>query len=348
MMNPQDELSDGFIQTVLGPQQANAGGAFLVHEHLLGDVTPPGAFPPGTPQVEINLENVWDVRYQWCGHYGNQILNDVELLTNEMKILKKDGGCCVVEQTSRGLRPDPEGLAQISRDSGIWIVAGTGFYTAEFAGRELAALDQQDISFRIYSDLKHGIDDTFIRAGFIGEIGLSTPPHPDEIKALKGAADAQGKTGAGMCIHPPRDAKLLPQLLEIISKSGGMVKKTAVAHLERTMPSMEAYLELARTGCFLELDFFGLESGYYPFATVDLPNDAGRLTIIRTLIDHGHLGQILVSHDICHKSRLRRFGGEGYGHIFRNIVPMMRARGFQPEEIKAILTENPQNLLAIH
>jgi len=29
------------------------------------------------------------------------------------------------------------------------------------------------------------------------------------------------------------------------------------------------------------LDFFGLESGFYPFEPVDMPNDAGRLAIIR-------------------------------------------------------------------
>jgi len=104
---------------------------------------------------------------------------------------------------------------------------------------------------------------------------------------------------------------------------------------------------LAQTGCFLELDFFGLESGFYPFAPCDLPNDAGRLAIIRALIDRGHLGQILISQDICHLARLRRYGGEGYGHIFRNVIPMMRARDFRQEEIDTILVENPRRFLTM-
>jgi phosphotriesterase-related protein len=297
--------------------------------------------------VEITLENVWDIRYQWCGHYGNQILDDPELMTAELKSLKKDGGNCLVEQTSRGLKPDPERLAKISRDSNVSVVAGTGFYTIEFAGGPLAALSQKQIGRHLFTDLRRGMGNTDIRAGFIGEMGLSTPPHPDEIKALKAAARTQNQTGVGVCIHPPRDPEAPCRMVALIKDNGGQVEKTAIAHLERTLPTVSDYLALAQTGCFLELDFFGLESGFYPFATVDLPNDAGRLAIIRALIDRGHLNQLLISQDICHLVRLRRFGGEGYGHIFRNVVPMMRARGFTREEIDTILIYNPRRFLAI-
>ncbi len=337
----------GTIQTVLGTVPAMEIGPFLIHEHLIAELTPKGVFPSDAPRVAITLENIWDIRYQWCGHYGNQILDDPELMAAEMKILKKDGGNCLVEQTTRGLKPNPIDLAKISCQSNVSIVAGTGFYTVEFAGKQLSELTKNEISNLLYTDLLHGMDETDIRAGFIGEMGLSTPAHPNEIKALMAAAHTQSETGVGMCIHPPREHDAPLRIMSLIKENGGLTTKTAIAHLERTLPSVDDYLALAQTGCFLELDFFGLESGFYPFATVDLPNDAGRLAIIRALIDHGHLEQILVSQDICHLSRLRRYGGEGYGHIFRNIVPMMRARGFGQKEIDAILTENPRRFLAI-
>jgi phosphotriesterase-related protein len=176
-------------------------------------------------------------------------------------------------------------LARISRESNVSVVVGTGFYTVEFAGGPLADLSQEQIGRRLFTDLRRGIGNTDIRAGFIGEMGLSTPPHPDEIKALKAAARTQNDTGAGVCIHPPRDPEALCRMVALIKDNGGQVEKTAIAHLERTLPTVEDYLELAQTGCFLELDFFGLESGFYPFAPCDLPNDAGRLAIIRALID---------------------------------------------------------------
>ncbi|WP_157683644.1 phosphotriesterase family protein [Microlunatus soli] len=45
------------------------------------------------------------------------------------------------------------------------------------------------------------------------------------------------------------------------------------------------------------------------------------------LIERGHLDQILISQDICHKTNLRRCGGEGYTHILRHVVPLMRRKG---------------------
>lgn len=340
-------ISAGSIQTVLGPISADQLGSTLIHEHLMADLTPPGRFPLGTPRVEITLQNVWDVRYMWCEHYGNQILDDRELMVTELTMFRAEGGICVVDQTSRGLKPDPVGLAYLSRQSGVSIIAGTGFYTMEFCGNRLADLNSKDICDILVADLDVGFADTGIQAGFIGEMGLSTPAHPDEMKALAAACVAQAQTGAGLCVHPPRDSTSPKRIIDWIDSNGGLIEKTAIAHLERTFPKVEYYLNLAQTGCFLELDFFGLESGFYPFAEIDMPNDAGRLSILRSLIDSGHLEQILISQDICHLARLRRYGGEGYGHIFRNIVPMMQTRGFTEEEIDTILSKNPRRFLLL-
>jgi phosphotriesterase-related protein len=97
----------------------------------------------------------------------------------------------------------------------------------------------------------------------------------------------------------------------------------------------------------LEWDLFGQESSYYRLADIDMPNDAVRLRAIRGLIDRGHLAQVLISHDICYRSRLVRWGGHGYGHIFANVVPMMRRRGFAEAEIQSILVDNPRRLLTL-
>jgi phosphotriesterase-related protein len=76
-----------------------------------------------------------------------------------------------------------------------------------------------------------------------------------------------------------------------------------------------------------------------------MPNDATRLRLIRALIDKGHLDRVVISHDICYRTRLASFGGHGYGHIFRNVVPMMNKRGYSAGEIDAILVRNPRRLL---
>ena len=54
----------------------------------------------------------------------------------------------------------------------------------------------------------------------------------------------------------------------------------------------------------------------------------------------------MISQDICTKVRQVQFGGHGYGHIFANVLPLMRRKGFTPAEIDAIVVHNPARLLA--
>ena len=105
-------------------------------------------------------------------------------------------------------------------------------------------------------------------------------------------------------------------------------------------------MRLADTGATIEFDLFGIEQSYYPLnEAIDMPNDATRLKLIRALIERGHLPRVVVSHDICTLTRLARYGGHGFGHIYENVVPMMRRRGFSETEIDTILVQNPKRLL---
>ena len=144
------------IQTVLGPVPARRIGPTLIHEHLLADITPTNLFPPDEERIEITLQNVWDIRYQWCAHYGNQILDDKSVIIGELLAFLSDGGSCIVEQTSRGLKPDPRGLAELSMKSGVHIVAGTGFYTFEYNKEQMTGLSFDDMCEMLTNDLRSG------------------------------------------------------------------------------------------------------------------------------------------------------------------------------------------------
>ena len=95
-----------------------------------------------------------------------------------------------------------------------------------------------------------------------------------------------------------------------------------------------------------EWDFFGIELSYYPFADIDLPNDGQRLNLIKRLVDRGYSDRVLISQDICTKSRLVHYGGHGYGHLPSAVIPMMRRKGFSERDIGTITRTTPQKLLA--
>ena len=78
-----------------------------------------------------------------------------------------------------------------------------------------------------------------------------------------------------------------------------------------------------------------------PGSAIDMPGDARRMDDIAWIAGQGYEKKILVAHDICTKNRLERYGGHGYAYILGQIVPRMRARGFNEEVIDNILVNNP-------
>ena len=65
------------------------------------------------------------------------------------------------------------------------------------------------------------------------------------------------------------------------------------------------------------------------------------------MIAEGLTDQLLVSQDICRKTSLVRYGGDGYAHILENVVPLMRRKGMSEDAIEAILERNPARILTM-
>ena len=66
---------------------------------------------------------------------------------------------------------------------------------------------------------------------------------------------------------------------------------------------------------------------------------------IKELIDMGYLKQILLSQDIANKTMLVSYGGQGYAHLLREVVPVMKIYGISDEQINTMMVENPKRLL---
>jgi phosphotriesterase-related protein len=242
---------------------------------------------------------------------------------------------------------DPPLLRRIAIATGVKVVMGTAYYVHDYHPPEIARMTEDEVAELLAADFEKGTGDPAIRAGIIGEIGLVWPVHPEERKVLRGAAKAQRRTGLGLSIHPGRDAAAPLDAVRTVEDAGGDPRRTIVCHLDRTLFDIEGYLELAKTGCYLEFDLFGLEMSHYPLAEIDMPNDAIRVDKIVELVKAGHIDRVLVSHDIDSKTRLRVYGGEGYHHILRNVVPLMRRKGLSEVQVNRILIENPRRILTI-
>ena len=335
----------GKAQTVLGIVDPAKLGATLMHEHVLWDLRKGEARLKNDLGPEITLKNHYAIWYGEQYSPRNAQLDDVVLAIEEVNLMKEAGGETLVELTCGGLRPDPKGLADVSIGTGVGIVMGCGYYVEEYQDPKNHDRSVDDFAAEMATHVLEGAWGTDIRAGMIGEIGCQTPWTALEKRVMEGAILAQQETGAAINVHPGRDPDQPQEGADFIVEHGGDIERVVISHIDRTIFDADRMLKLADTGCVLEFDLFGRETSLYTASDIDMPNDALRVQHIRMLIDRGHLDRVVISHDICQQVRLRNFGGHGYGHIFRNVLPLMRRRGFTEAEIQAILVDTPRRLL---
>ena len=343
----------GKVQTVLGLINGDELGIALPHEHLLADLScafalPAAASQRGRAYEPVGMENLGWLRYHSFENLDNLRLLDEREAIDEALLFKMAGGESIVDCTINGIGRDPEGLARIARSTGLNIIMGSGYYTAPSHPPELAAKSEEEVFAEIVQDIESVSVRNRIKAGIIGEIGCSWPLEDNERKVLRAAARAQQHTGACLSIHPGRNRAAPFEIVDIIAAAGADMSRVIMCHIDVRLRAPEERLRLAQTGCYLEYDVFGWEGHFPSYWTaddfMDIPNDTQRIYEILALMEAGHLEQILVSQDICRKSTRVRYGGWGYPHILNYVVPMMRQRSFEQEQIDTILSENPKRI----
>jgi phosphotriesterase-related protein len=338
----------GKAQTVLGVIDGDAMGITLPHEHLLIDFQvmfeqPEDARGRALAAQPVSLENLGWVRQHFSSNRDNLRLDDEGVARDEALLFKWAGGQTLVDPTPRGLGRDPLTLARLARATGLHVIMGSGYYVAAAHPPDIATRTVDQLAREIIRDLTVGVGDTGVRSGFIGEIGTTFPWTESERNVLRAAVAAQRETGAALMIHPGRHERLPLEIVEFVRAEGANLARTVMCHIERTIADRGVLLELAATGVRLEYDLFGLETSYYPYnPAFDMPNDGQRMAQILDLVAAGHLGQILMSHDIAYKHLLTRWGGAGYGHLLVNVIPRLRRKGADDAMIRTLLVDNPR------
>jgi len=341
----------GKAQTVLGAIAPENLGITLTHEHLLVDLSP--VYNPSTTASErdfwerpVSVETLGRIRHYAAPNRDNAILSDIPTAIDAANLYKQYGGNSLVDATSIGIARDPNGLARISRATGVNIIMGSSYYVAPAHPPDMDGRTEDAIMGEIVRDVTEGVDGTSIRSGIIGEVGCSWPLTDNERKVLRASARAQRITGAPLLVHPGRDETAPLEIIEVLAEAGADLGRSIMGHLDRTVFLHETLRRIAESGCYLEWDLFGKEESYYASnAKIDMPNDAKRMDDIAWAASEGHGRKIVVAHDICSKNRLERYGGHGYHYLVGRIAGLMRDRGFSQELVDDIFVNNPRDAL---
>lgn len=275
------------IRTVLGDIEPAELGVCDAHEHLL-------LVSPLLPGDE---------------------LDDVELAIDDARSLAAAGAQAVVEWTPIGLGRDPAGLARVSREAGIHVVASTGLHRdAHYAGDHWARGESADALADVF--VRELMEDE-IRAGAIKCGAGYHRTTAFERTVLEAAAAAHARTGAPVCVHTEQGT-LGPELLELLDVPPQHV---VLAHLDRN-PDPGLHRELAAAGAWLAYDRPG-RIKYGPDSE------------ILELIDAVGPERILLGGDHARRTE------QPIDWLFRRFVPRLDA-----EDARRILVENPARAFA--
>lgn len=343
----------GTVQTVLGPIDPETVGATMMHEHILFhaahiDKRPQDPALQAEFDAPLSFELMSRIRYAGVANRVNCTLDDVPTAIKELNRFVGYGGRTIVDATSIGIGRDPCSLAKIAEVTGLNIIMGCSYYLEETYPESHRVQDasEDEIVARIVSDLTDGVDGTGIKAGVIGEVGCSWPITQCEVKVLRASARAQRQSGALLMIHPGRNLQAPFEILDILRDADADISRIVMCHVDRTLSDRISMRRLADSGLVVEFDLFGNEGSFYAWhLPIDMPNDGTRVDHLKWLVAEGFGDRLVVAHDIAFKDKLVSYGGQGYGHILENVVPLMRRKGFTEGQLKAILVDTPRRLL---
>jgi phosphotriesterase-related protein len=342
----------GKVQTVLGAVEGEQLGITSSHEHIIWDMSdyfeePEAASDKALARQPVSMENLHLIRPRPHINIDNMIQTNEQTAINEVMHFRLAGGGTLVELSQNGLARNPLALASISRTTGVNIIMGSGYYVGLSHPGDMDKKSQEDITEEIIRDITVGVGDTGIRSGVIGEIGCSFPLTENERKVLRACAIAQRRTGAPINIHPSIDDETMLENISILKESGADLKRVAISHVDGFGYSLATRLKVLEHGCSVEYDGFGqaIYHFFYMGRIANAMSDIQKITDIMELIEKGYLNQILLAQDLCFKCCLATYGGYGYAHLIKNLIPFMKAKGMTEEQIHALMVDNPRRFL---
>lgn len=255
---------------------------------------------------------------------------DVGTAIEEARTLVAAGGRSLVDWTPIGLGRDLDGLVEVSRATGLHVVAATGLHRdAHYAADDpLRSEGAEALAGRFESELRD-------RCGVI-KVGASYHRLAAfEATAFEAATEAHRRTGAPICVHTEHGT-MGGAIVERLVGLGVPAPSIVLAHLDRN-PDPGEHAETGSTGVWLQLDGPG-RTKYWPDSTI--------LQLIADLAQHGLDRQLLLGGDTGRRSMMRAYGGgPGLDYVFARFKPRLE-RELGEELSRRIFVENPARAFA--
>ena len=311
------------VNTVLGPVDTTDLGFTLSHEHV------------GTNAAGLR-------------HTYPEIINRPALKEQAVaafKVAYAEGVRTMIEVSTFDLGRDIELIQEVSRESSVQVIAATGNHLA--VPRPFGEVSPDVIATMYVREIEEGIEGTGIKAGIIkvaSDRGGVT--QPQEV-VLRAAARTHHQTGIPISTHTWSPDRVGEQQVRILEEEGVDLNRVYIGH-SNDDTDMGYLLGLLAKGVWLGMD-------RYPGGRVPgTPNWEERTEIVKKLIDEGHCGQIMLSHDYSvpkaryspeEQEARRAANPDGFNFIGRYVLPRLKELGATDQDIHTMMVDNPRRFL---
>jgi predicted metal-dependent phosphotriesterase family hydrolase len=307
------------IETVLGPMHCDELGFCHSHEHVF---IAPGYWETVVPSLRID---------------------DYRLTIEELERYRSSGGLSLVDAQPVGCGRMARYLVYASRETGVNIIASTGFHKLEFyppghwihtaSPEQLAELFIGELTLGMYSDGDHVWPSKRLaaRAGVIkiaiGAEGLLSSEYQ---RLLDAAVCAHRETSASLLCHTEMGKDAVELGLWLMA-SGVKARSIILCHLDR-VSDMELSKAAASTGVYLEYDTIA-RSKYH--------SDEEEASLICSMVDAGFADQLLMGLDTT-RERLSSYGGGiGLDYLKTSFIPLLLSHGLSSKDVQKMMVANP-------
>ena len=305
------------VMTVQGPAAHDSLGITDAHNHVwIGPI--PGSDP------------------------SSPVLDQYEAIVDELVEYREAGGRSLLDCQPGGAGRDGNKLRELSRASGVNLIACTGFHRKKYYPRsyKLWSATAEQISALLCSELEVGLEETLLsggpaKAGFI-KIALEAQWEDCPLQAVEGAGIAAVKTGALMAIHTEKGA-LAERACTYFMGMGIRPQQLVLCHMDKR-PDAGLHKALTSLGVMLEYDTF-YRPRYEPSTNL--------WPLLQEMAAAGCADRIALATDMAEASLYRHIGGgPGLASLPGEIRRQLKERGFTAKQQEQLLGGNIARRLA--
>lgn len=305
------------IETVTGAVQADQMGITDAHNH------------------------VWISKISGASA-GVPYFDDEQSILAELKDYRKAGGNSILDcQPGKDCGRDGIRLLNFSKQSGVKIVASTGFHRRQYYAPDewIFSADEQTASDFFISEIEHGLEETCflpnpVKAGFI-KIACEENLKDTSEHLLIAAAETCRKTGKAIEIHTEKGSAAV-EIIDYFIKHKVNANRLILCHMDKR-PDFSLHRELIQAGALLEYDTF-FRQKYEP--------EKYLWRLIEQMISAGFSNNLTFATDMADPLMWKRIGnGPGLVSFPTIIKQRLLSMGVSHLEVDRLLGSNVINRL---